>query len=115
MWYAAVLGSRTPGTRVYLRFESRVDSSHSVSSAGHQAPFPIHWVPEGKPSGHIFGGAFLRSGRPRGPGKAFKKVEGFRPHRFEGFCGPPGPARLPKRSQNNLPSGWPLGSLFALV
>ncbi len=28
-------------------------------------------------SGLICGGAFLRSGRPRGPGKAFKNVGGF--------------------------------------
>ena len=45
-----------------------------------------------------FGGAFLRSGRPRGTRKAFKSVGGFAPHLFEVFPGPPGPARLQKRT-----------------
>ena len=46
-------------------------------------------------------GAFLRSGRPRGPGKAFKNVGGEAPHILEGFPGPPGPARLQKGTQQN--------------
>ncbi len=37
-------------------------------------------------------GVFLRSGRPRGPGKAFKNVGGFAPHSFEGSPGLPGPS-----------------------
>jgi hypothetical protein len=40
----------------------------------------------------------LRSGRPRGPGKALKNVGGFASHNFEGFPGPPGPARPQKRT-----------------
>jgi hypothetical protein len=50
-------------------------------------------------SGRIFWGACLRSGRPRRPGKVFKKVGCEAPHLFEGLPGPPGPARLQKRSQ----------------
>ncbi len=52
--------------------------------------------------------AFLRSGRPRGPGKALQNMGGFAPHMFEDFPGPPGPARPQKRSPTNsarLPSG----------
>ena len=40
----------------------------------------------------------MRSGRPRGPGKALKNVGGEAPHRFEGLPGPPGPARPQKRT-----------------
>ncbi len=39
----------------------------------------IIWVPEGSLA-VFFLGAILRSGRPRGPGKAFKKVGGEAPH-----------------------------------
>ncbi len=35
----------------------------------------------------------MRSGKPRGPGKAFQNVGGFAPHLLGGFIGPPGPAR----------------------
>jgi hypothetical protein len=38
------------------------------------------WVLEGSLAGFV--GLFLRSGRPQGPGKAFKKVGGFTPHIF---------------------------------
>ncbi len=48
-----------------------------------------------------FWGAFLKSGRPRGPGKALKNVRGFAPHILEGFPGPPGPARLKKTPQKS--------------
>ncbi len=37
-----------------------------------------------------FWGEFLRSGRPRWPGKAFKNVGREGPHLFEGLPGPPG-------------------------
>ncbi len=47
-------------------------------------------------SGRICLGAFLRSSRPRGPGKAFKNVGGEAPHIYEGLPGLPGPARLQK-------------------
>ena len=50
------------------------------------------WVPEGQ-SGRNFGGAFLKSGRTRGPGKALQNV-GAR-------SGPPGPARPQKCTQTN--------------
>ena len=40
----------------------------------------------------------MRSGRARGPGKAFKNVRGVAPHILEGFPGPPGPARPQKRT-----------------
>jgi hypothetical protein len=62
-------------------------------------------------------GAILRSGRPRGPGKAFKNVGGFAPHIMEGLPGPPGPARLQKRSQTNparLPSGTQSTDMYFL-
>ncbi len=36
-----------------------------------------------------FWGAFLKSGRPRGPGKAFRSVGVEAPHIFEGLLGPP--------------------------
>ncbi len=55
-----------------------------------------------------FWGAFLRSGRPRGLGKAFQKIGGFAPHICEGFSGPPGPARLQKCTKTTparLPPG----------
>ncbi len=50
----------------------------------------------------------MKSGRPRGPGKALQNVGGFAPHIFEGFPGPAGPARPQKRTPKNparLPSG----------
>ncbi len=65
------------------------------------------WVLEGSLAGFVRG-TCLRSGRPRGPGKALKKVGGFAPHILEGFPGPPGPARPQKRTPKNparLPSG----------
>jgi hypothetical protein len=65
------------------------------------------WVPEASLAGFL-GGARLRSGRPLGPGKAFKKVGGFAPHILQGFPGPPGPARLQEGTPKNparLPSG----------
>ncbi len=40
------------------------------------------------------------SGRPRGPRRPFQKVGGFAPHILGGFPGPPGPARLQKRTPN---------------
>ena len=43
-----------------------------------------------------FVGAFLRSGRPRGPGEALKKVGSEAPYSFEGSPGLPRPARLQK-------------------
>ncbi len=62
----------------------------------------------------FFLGAFLRSGRPRGPGKAFKNVGGFADLRA--IPGPPGagqtskmhsqnPARLPSGTRTSLPPG----------
>jgi hypothetical protein len=71
-----------------------------------------------------FLGASLRSGRPRGPGKALKSVGGEDPHLFEGLPGPPRPARpqtsTPKTRPNCLqvPSFWyasqfPGGGSFA--
>jgi hypothetical protein len=36
----------------------------------------MNWVPEGNLAGFL-GGAFLRSGRPRGPGRSLKKMGGF--------------------------------------
>ncbi len=50
----------------------------------------------------------MRSGRPRGLGKAFRNAGGEAPHLFEGFPGPPGPARPQKFTPKNLarlPSG----------
>ncbi len=56
-------------------------------------------------------GELLRSGRPRGPGKAFKNVGGEAPHLFEGFPRPPGPARIQKRTPTN-PARLPSGTRF---
>ncbi len=50
-----------------------------------------------------FLGAFLRSCRPRGPGKAFKNVGGEAPHILQGLPGPPGPARPQKRTPKIRP------------
>ena len=67
-----------------------------------------------KPAGYLKAvwpfllGAFLKSSRPRGPGKTFQNVGGFAPHLFEGVPGPPGPARLQKWTPNKparMPSG----------
>ncbi len=74
----------------------------------------IQEAPSDPPPGYLnavwpnFVGAFLRSGRPRGPGIAFKNVRGFAPHIFEGFPGPPGLARpqtCTPKNQPRLPSG----------
>ncbi len=63
----------------------------------------------------------MRSGRPPGPGKAIKSVEGFAPHRFKGFPGPSRPARPQKCNPKNparLPSGtqkvdvWSAGAVL---
>ncbi len=53
------------------------------------------WVPEGNLAGS-FGGACLKSGRPRGPGKALRKAGSEAPDIFEGFPGPPGPGQTSK-------------------
>ncbi len=58
------------------------------------------WVPEGSLA--VFGGAFLRSRRPRGPGKALQNAGGEAPHIFEGLPGPPGPARPQKRTTQKI-------------
>ncbi len=74
----------------------------------------------------------MRSGRPRGPGKALRNLGGFAPHLFEGLTGAPGPARLQKCTQktsgqtafrypvwgagapkNN--AGWPQGEDVAVM
>ncbi len=61
-------------------------------------------------------GACSKSGRPRGPGRALKNVGknvgGEAPHIFEGFPGPPGPARPQQCTPENparLPSGTQIG------
>ncbi len=51
----------------------------------------LGWVPAVWPG-------FLKSGRPRGPWNVFKSVGGLRTHIFEGFPGPPEPARPQKRT-----------------
>ncbi len=61
---------------------------------------PCYWVPEGNLAG-ILGGAFLRSGRSREPGKAFKKVGGFAPRILEGLPGHLGPARPQNATKNS--------------
>ncbi len=48
-------------------------------------------------------GAFLKSGRPRAPGKARKKVGGFAPQILAGRPGPRGPARPQKRTTKIRP------------
>ncbi len=51
----------------------------------------MFWVPEGSLAGFV--GCVLRSGRPRGPGKAFQNVGGEAPQILDGFPGTLGPAR----------------------
>ncbi len=43
----------------------------------------------------------MRSGRPRGPGTAFKSVGGDGPNIFDGVPGLPGPSRLRKCIQKD--------------
>jgi hypothetical protein len=66
-----------------------------------------------------WGGVFLRSGRSRGPGKAFQNVGGEATHIFKGFPGPAGPARPQTRTPKNparLPSGTqPMHSPFTTL
>jgi hypothetical protein len=50
-----------------------------------------------------FWGAFLKTGRPRGPGKTFRNVGGEAPHISEGLSGLPGPARPQKRTPTIRP------------
>ncbi len=64
-------------------------------------------VPEGSLA--RFAGAFLRSGRPRGPGRPSKMWWASPPHFFEGIPGPPGPARLQK-STPKIPARLPSGT-----
>ena len=52
----------------------------------------LYWVLEGSLAGFL-GGAFLRFGRPRGPGKA---LGGLRPPPFGRVSGAPGAAQTPK-------------------
>ncbi len=46
----------------------------------------------------------MRSGRPRGPGRALKKMGGFAPHIFEGL---PRPPRAGHTSKNAPPKNRP--------
>ncbi len=48
-------------------------------------------------------GCFLRSGRPRGPGKTLKKVGGFAPHILKAFPGPRGRPDLKNATRKNRP------------
>ncbi len=71
---------------------SSVPTTRSPRKSARNAPHCIwerlqDWVPEGSLA-RFFRGAFLRSGRPRGPGKPFKNVGGFVPHLFESSPGP---------------------------
>jgi hypothetical protein len=67
-----------------------------------RGPIGLVWLGTCRQSGLLFWGAFLRSERPRGPGKALQKVGGCAPHLFEGLPGPPGPAIPQKRTAKNL-------------
>ncbi len=55
----------------------------------HQHRLVYNWVPEGSLAGFCLG-AFLGSGRPRGPGKAFQNVGGEAPTFLKAFPGPRG-------------------------
>ena len=70
----------------------------------------LNWVRESSVAGFV-GGAFLRSGGARGPGKALKKVGAKPPRIFEGFPRPPGPARPQKGTPKN-PARLPSGTQF---
>ncbi len=61
-------------------------------------------------------GAFLKSGRPRGPGKALKSVGGFAPHIFEGLPGPRGRSDLKNAPKNSgqIAFRYPEGSRIDL-
>ena len=56
---------------------------------------PSIWVLE-RNLACVLGGAFLKSGRPRGPGKAFKNVGGFAHHFLNSLTGPRGRPGLKK-------------------
>ena len=65
------------------------------------------WVPAGSLAGFLLG-AFWRSGRPRGPGNAFKLWGGVAPPTFlRALPGPrsrPDPNNAPKQNLARLPS-----------
>ena len=75
------------------------------------------WVPEGSLAG-FFWGAFLRSGRPRGPGTTLKKVGASPPADLRAFPGPgagqtskthpTNPARLPSGTHLEQPQVAPI-------
>ncbi len=67
--------------RLCTRFDVKAASSYDQVAEYLKAVWPD------------FLAAFLRSGRHRVPGRAFKKVGDEAPHIFEGLPGPPGPAR----------------------
>ncbi len=58
-----------------------------------------------------FLGALLRSGRPRGPGKAFTNAGCFAPNLFEGLPGPLGAGQTSKMLPTN-PARLPSGTLL---
>ncbi len=64
-----------------------------------------YWVSESSLAGFV--GAFMRSGRPRGP----RKAGGFAPYILEGFPEPPGQARHHKCTQQIRPDCLQIPSL----
>ncbi len=67
---------------------------------------PIYWVPEGSLAGFV--GCVFEVWPAPGARASLEKGGGRSPHIFEGFPGPPRPARPQERTQTNqarLPSG----------
>jgi hypothetical protein len=97
-----------PGPQIARPGPSRYKPGLKIDDLGMMRPrvYPdlpetSSWVPEGSLAG-FWGGAFLKSGRPRGPGNVSKNVGGFAQHIFEGF---PGPRGRPDRKMHPQKSG----------
>jgi hypothetical protein len=82
---------RNPLQRGTLDKRCRMRLKSTPTGQNRPGSGPADSEPEGNLAG-LFGGAFLKSGRLRGPGKTLKNVGGFAPHVFEGF---PSPRRRP--------------------
>ncbi len=71
----------SPTRRFLCTYKQAIETQSLQGPSRPRNNNPEPWVPEGSLAG-FFRGAFLRSGRPRGPGKAFKNVAGEAPHIF---------------------------------
>ena len=87
----AFLGLADPGPSSLCRCKVDLASSNSFCMIALLTASPqLH--KKNSLAGFLLG-AFVRSGRQRGPGKSFQEGGGRSPHILEGSPGPPGPAR----------------------